>query len=116
MRGRCIAIEPLDSNAKVLKLETKSGELKILHKSGSLLVRESRTLLQNADSKEVYAEYVSVSYRYPSVADNFFVMFARIPSCEKLEILENNNLQAQVFNFAFSAHFRTEIEDLNSGL
>jgi hypothetical protein len=116
LQGRCIAIEPLGSSAEVLKLEAKSGESKILHKSGSLVVREQRTLLQNADSKVVYAEYVSVSYRHPNVADNLFVMFSSIPRCEKLDVLENNNMHAQVFNFAFSAHFRAELEDMNSGL
>jgi hypothetical protein len=113
---RCIAIEPLDSSVGVLKVEAKSGESKILHEWGSLQIRESRTLLQNADSKDVYAEYVSVSYRYPNFTDNFFATFSMSPSCKKLDALEKNNMHAQPFNFAFSARFRAEIENLNSEL
>ena len=113
---RCITIEPLNSTVEVLKLEVNSGESNILHKWGSLVISESRSLLQNADSKEVYAEYVHVNYRYPNVTEHFFSLFASRPSCEKLDALEKNNLHDQLFKFALSARFRAKIENLNNKL
>ncbi len=118
LRGRCIAVEPLDSTAEVLKLEAKLGDVYILREWGPFKIRESRRLLQNSDSKEVYAEYVHVSYHHPKFPPNFFAIFSFKPSCKKLDALKKHNMGAgaRLFDFAFSARLRAEIEDLSSAM
>jgi hypothetical protein len=114
---RCITIEPLDSAVEVFR-QSQQGDYHVLRKWGPLEVRETRTLLQEVGRKKVYAEYVQVYFSHPKPPYNWFAAFAIKPSCKKSDALKIShwNDSSKLFEFAFSARGRAEIENIFSRL
>jgi len=116
LQGSCVAIEPWDAEDGIVRVGQVFATSNILHKSGSLLVRENHTLLKNLKTQEIYAEFISVAYQTPKLTDNLFVLFAWPPHCEKEDALEQANLSNNLFYFAFSSEFRERLQKLDESL
>ena len=112
LQGQCVRIKPADPNHPITKVSRVPGSQEVLRENGDLAIIRHQYLLQNEDTKEVYAEFVEAYFKRPNVTQNLFVLFGFSPSCKKLELLKANNLYTDPFRYAYSREFRARVAQL----